>query len=122
MLETILAPGPVALVAYMLAIYMLVAVYKRAVEAAAKKFKAAAAARELYALAPLIVGAATGPAIMPFLFELSGAAAITVPTAAAMLLGVAAGALSGSAWKISHDLIALRRYLPGLLGLGEPRE
>lgn len=109
-MEYILAPAPIALVGFMIAIYAIVAAHKlilaKLKTSARPRIERAAKALEAgNALAPLIYGGALGPVVMPLLFEVSGVMAVKVPLGASILLGVAAGALSGSVWQIMHKVL-----------------
>lgn len=106
----ILAPAPLALCAYTIGLYALTSAYKRALRLLAKHSgpRAQLLAARLAIFNPLVstsAGAASGPLVVPWLFELAGSTG-AVPIVSSIFAGAAAGAMSSVLWQTLHKVLA----------------
>lgn len=118
---TILAPAPLALIAYTIGLYALTSAYKRILRLATKHGaeRAREAARVASLFNPLVstcAGALSGPLVVPWLFELAGSP-VAVPIVSSIFAGAAAGAMSSVLWQALN--VTLRRLAGGALDAEE---
>lgn len=105
----ILAPAPLALIGYTLGLNAIVSLYKRllrlACERSGPRVRSAIEFVEVFnSQASTLVGALSGPLVVPWLFDVFGAAVAT-PLLSSIMIGAAAGAMSSTLWDLVHRVI-----------------